>query len=1005
MRVEDILAKLQKVREVGQRSWVACCPAHDDHNPSLSVSEQGGKILMHCHAGCTNEDVCAALGIGVRDLFEDDLRGGRRAPSPKGGRSAVTHSAVPTPAPAGASKKKSGGHGRLVCEYIYRDPAGGELFKVGRYVRDDGKKSFIAFRRVEGGKWEWGIHDRSGGKEKLLVPYVAPYHLPQLVKAAKAGRSLVIVEGEKDVATVEAMGLAATCNPFGASKWGIDWPENWGEWFQGIKSILIVADRDPETVKRKVRGKVIEKPFLVGQKHAVDVREKLKAAGVKCPIRLICLPPVGEKSVKDFTDWADARTAAGLAVDKAALAAAIEEFGEWPAFWDFTAEDLSGLDGVARAEKKGARDSASSEPGEVAPAEKSGGRDAADLILERFGRLRAPRTPAENVETYEVDFRLSARRVVRLSVDCNMRLPDAMGIMCGRVRAKMGDGESLSAELVRNIQVIVCLLWLRSRGRFFWDANFKSFETSLYFDRKRGELMKVRDAEFLAWLATEADVNRKSRTFEYIMAMIDDAALSPEASQGVVPANSWERRGDAVYISSGDAEMWRIRGGAVDKVQNGTDGVVFMRKRTLAPWRMMDGPGIDPFVSAKIFTGASWSDPVNGRMNVRLWVLNLFAEHRMKPALLITGPFQSGKTRMALAIKQVLGMRWDDERDERVNRMEDGDRGEDSFWVAVNAGKVEVFDNVDSRVKWMGDALQIALTGGSSPRRKKYSDSETINLRANASLILTSNNPMFATEGGGGLADRLIAVHLTVAAERESLDDEISLEIDQNRNQYMTWIARTLAKALADGAAVDKSINKRHPAYGRFSVKCGRAFGDEMGAIGALGSAEADKSLLPLINDTVGRQIMRVLAAANYEMKFTAGEMSEKILAIQGDESDEKTAGMYSARRVGKAISRYLTQLTTLLQMDKPRVLQGRTIYEVRGVRGVSARSLLVGMVGFGTAFPESSIQESVGEFSQNGVRNAPNPPSRACADDVSFSREEEEGIETMAEMEGFELV
>src|ERR1700735_1842265 len=48
----------------GQKSgsgWVAKCPAHDDRNPSLSLREADGKILVHCHAGCDPRAVVAAL--------------------------------------------------------------------------------------------------------------------------------------------------------------------------------------------------------------------------------------------------------------------------------------------------------------------------------------------------------------------------------------------------------------------------------------------------------------------------------------------------------------------------------------------------------------------------------------------------------------------------------------------------------------------------------------------------------------------------------------------------------------------------------------------------------------------------------------------------------------------------------------------------------------------------------------------------------------------------------
>src|SRR4051794_27544943 len=37
------------------------CPAHQDRTPSLHVSEQNGQVLLHCHAGCTQEAVISAL--------------------------------------------------------------------------------------------------------------------------------------------------------------------------------------------------------------------------------------------------------------------------------------------------------------------------------------------------------------------------------------------------------------------------------------------------------------------------------------------------------------------------------------------------------------------------------------------------------------------------------------------------------------------------------------------------------------------------------------------------------------------------------------------------------------------------------------------------------------------------------------------------------------------------------------------------------------------------------
>jgi hypothetical protein len=50
------------VAALGGHSGFARCPAHDDRTPSLSVTDgEGGKILVHCFAGCSQAAVIRAL--------------------------------------------------------------------------------------------------------------------------------------------------------------------------------------------------------------------------------------------------------------------------------------------------------------------------------------------------------------------------------------------------------------------------------------------------------------------------------------------------------------------------------------------------------------------------------------------------------------------------------------------------------------------------------------------------------------------------------------------------------------------------------------------------------------------------------------------------------------------------------------------------------------------------------------------------------------------------------
>jgi DNA primase len=61
---ETIARGLQKPKRAGPGKYVACCPAHDDKSPSLSIKDAPGKVLVHCHAGCSQDEVINAL----RDL-------------------------------------------------------------------------------------------------------------------------------------------------------------------------------------------------------------------------------------------------------------------------------------------------------------------------------------------------------------------------------------------------------------------------------------------------------------------------------------------------------------------------------------------------------------------------------------------------------------------------------------------------------------------------------------------------------------------------------------------------------------------------------------------------------------------------------------------------------------------------------------------------------------------------------------------------------------------------
>lgn len=239
----------------GRRSgdgWVARCPVHADRNPSLSVTERDGKLLVHCHAGCPQRDVIEALK--ARKLWPE--RRERAAPS-RNGRERREHGAG-WHQWRGARFPASWGH--IVREHVYRDEHGCIPYVVVRFE----PKSFRPLMQVSSGRWAWRLPER-----------LIPYHLPVLLRSG----TVLLCEGERDCDTLLGFGLCATTNPGGAKKFGRQFRDNsWARFF-AQKRILIVPDNDAP-----------------GLRHAAEVAETLR--GIAREIAVIRVP----QPAKDVTE-------------------------------------------------------------------------------------------------------------------------------------------------------------------------------------------------------------------------------------------------------------------------------------------------------------------------------------------------------------------------------------------------------------------------------------------------------------------------------------------------------------------------------------------------------------------------------------------------------------------------------------------------------------------------------------------------------------------------------
>jgi AAA domain-containing protein len=138
--------------------WRARCPAHNDHDPSLDITEKNGTVLLVCRAGCGQGAVLDALRR--RGLWSD-----RPA---SGAGDELIHPTLGAPDMA----------------FEYRGIDSKLIGAVCRWNLPSGKKAIRPAIREAGG-WRW-----------KAFPAPRPlYCLPDL--AAHAERPVLIVEGEK----------------------------------------------------------------------------------------------------------------------------------------------------------------------------------------------------------------------------------------------------------------------------------------------------------------------------------------------------------------------------------------------------------------------------------------------------------------------------------------------------------------------------------------------------------------------------------------------------------------------------------------------------------------------------------------------------------------------------------------------------------------------------------------------------------------------------------------
>lgn len=269
--IEKLLTRLPNTKKSGQ-GWQTLCPAHEDHKPSLSINQgTDGRALVHCHAGCSVEAICEALGLTLRDLMADTnplsvLTQPRVASSNRG--SVNVSNSYPTAEEAIVELEKQFETRDAV--WTYTDADGRPVGVVVRWDRDTDK----VIRPV--------ALFETGWKLKGMLSPRPLYNLTELGDAKR----VFIVEGEKAAEAARTHGLIATTSAHGANSAAkTDWTPLAG------KECIVLPDNDE-----------------AGQKYAEQVCAILHSLRPAPLIKIVHLPglPAGGDIV-DFCESMEAK--------------------------------------------------------------------------------------------------------------------------------------------------------------------------------------------------------------------------------------------------------------------------------------------------------------------------------------------------------------------------------------------------------------------------------------------------------------------------------------------------------------------------------------------------------------------------------------------------------------------------------------------------------------------------------------------------------------------------
>jgi len=252
------------------------------------------------------------------------------------------------------------------------------------------------------------------------------------------------------------------------------------------------------------------------------------------------------------------------------------------------------------------------------------------------------------------------------------------------------------------------------------------------------------------------------------------------------------------YLSAYDGFIFKIESKAqITREPQGTDDLFFADDDGGIPIEPEIGPHglLLPILTNPSFVEGDKTTitPAQQQMALTIWMFAVAFPDLLpaKPMLLLEGEAGSGKTSVIVLLHLIL-FGCDKPISLRKNK-------EDDFGVILLRNPIALFDNQDSYVEWLPDALCAYATGAQWEKRKLYSDDENVITKPRSFISFTTRNP--ASFRRDDVIDRSIILRFD---RRKTFKDEAVLKAEilalrsKLLGEYLWYVERIVEELRKD---------------------------------------------------------------------------------------------------------------------------------------------------------------------------------------------------------------